>query len=99
MSDIKHDNEGRKGTFYVEDGGKRIAELAYMKADSSTINVYHTEVSESHRGGSIGHDLVDAAVEFARKDGLKVKADCPYAHRVLAKDEKYSNVFVDAQGE
>ena len=82
MMQIQHDEHGRKGAFYIDEDGEWIAELTYVK-DEGTMTIDHTEVDEKLRGEGIGEDMVKAAVEYARKEGLKIKPDCPYARKVI----------------
>jgi uncharacterized protein len=42
----------------------------------------------------VGEKLVDAAVEFARENELKITATCPYARKKLENTAEYSDVFV-----
>ena len=79
---IQHDEHGRKGAFYIDEDGEWIAELSYVK-NEGTMTIDHTEVDEKLRGEGIGEDMVKAAVEYARKEGLKIKPDCPYARKVI----------------
>lgn len=41
------------------------------------MNIFHAEVGPKLRGEGIGQDLVAAAVNFARKNGLKIIANMP----------------------
>src|SRR3982750_959261 len=82
MMQIQRDEHGRKGAFYIEEEGEWIAELTYVK-DDSQMTIDHTEVDEKLRGEGVGEDLVRAAVEYARANGLKVNAVCPYAKKVI----------------
>ena len=82
MMQIQHDEHGRKGAFYIDEDGEWIAELSYVK-NEGTMTIDHTEVDEKLCGEGIGEDMVKAAVEYARKEGLKIKPDCPYARKVI----------------
>jgi predicted GNAT family acetyltransferase len=87
MSDIQH----TAGHFFIEREGKRIAELTYRIAGGDAI-VDHTFVDDEFRGGTLARDLVDAAVQWARKEGHKVIAMCPYVRKVLDKRPDYADV-------
>jgi predicted GNAT family acetyltransferase len=91
--EIQRDEHGTKGAFYIDENGEWLAEMTYFKSGKSEITIDHTEVDESLRGEHIGEDLVAAAVKYARENGLKIKATCPYAHRVLAHNPEYADVF------
>ena len=89
---LRHE-EGRRGSFHIDDKGKSVARLDYFHPNPDTINVNHTEVSEEHRGQGLGQQLVDGAVSYARGKGLKVAAACPYARKILEKTADYADVF------
>ena len=91
--DIRHIGSKARGAFVIKKDHKRVAELTYKQEDGG-INIDHTEVDKGLRGQGVGEDLVKAAVEFARENGLKVTARCPYASKVLAQSDEYSDVYV-----
>ncbi len=91
--EIQHDEHGRKGAFYIDEDGEWIAELTYTR-NEDTITIDHTEIDEKLRGEGIGQDMVRAAVEFARSNGLKVRATCPYAHKVIERTPEFQDVLV-----
>ena len=83
--DIKHEENGKKGEFYIEEDGERPALIQYFQSKPGVINIYHTEVAESMGGRGVGRELVAAVVDHARKNSLKVAASCPYAKKVIDK--------------
>jgi predicted GNAT family acetyltransferase len=95
MMQIQRDEHGRKGAFYIEEDGEWIAELTYIK-DDGKITIDHTEVDEKLRGEGVGEDMVRAAVEYARQNGLKVEADCPYARKIIEATPDLQDVLADA---
>ena len=64
----------------TEDGAE--AELIYER-DGDRLYLIHTEVPDAFRGMGIGGELVAAALEVARRDGLVVVPWCPFARRWL----------------
>lgn len=70
-----------KGRFYAktENG---VAELLY-RINGKVMPIYHTFVPEMDRGHGIAEKLAVVAFEFAKKNGLKVKPDCPYITHFL----------------
>jgi len=91
---IQRDEHGRKGAFYIEEEGEWIAELTYVR-NNGTMTIDHTEVDEKLRGENIGEDLVRAAVEYAKENGLKINALCPYAKKVIEGTPEFKDVLVD----
>lgn len=92
MMKIGHEENKKKGTFFVVENDERLAELAWFKSAPGQITIYHTEVDPKLRGEGIGQDLVAAAVGYARENKLKVVATCPYAKRLIDKTPDYQDV-------
>jgi len=90
---IQREEHGRNGAFFIDENGEWIAELAYIKSGDGQITIDHTEVDEKLRGQGVGEELVKAAVDFARENGLKIKLICPYARKVFEKNPDYSDVL------
>ncbi|MEO8042447.1 MAG: GNAT family N-acetyltransferase [Acidobacteriota bacterium] len=89
---IQRDEHGRKGAFYIEENGEWIAELTYIR-NNGTMTIDHTEVDETLRGEGVGEDMVKAAVEYARENGLKIKPACPYAEKVIQRTPEFQDVL------
>ncbi|MEO8934932.1 MAG: GNAT family N-acetyltransferase [Xanthomarina sp.] len=92
--DIKHEDNGESGKFFIEIDNKQEAEMTYEYIDQYTINIDHTEVKEALKGQGIGSKLIEAAVKFMRKNNLKAVATCSYAITILEKKkEEYKDVI------
>ncbi len=74
------------------DGDKEIGECTYSQSDSMWI-IDHTYVDENYRGQDIAAKLVDAVVDAAREEGVRIIPLCPYAKRRFEEDEKYADVW------
>lgn len=59
--------------------------LYYEEYGILTLN--HTRVDKDYEGRQLGNLLVDFAVEYAKKNNLKVNAVCGFARKVLEKNE------------
>jgi uncharacterized protein len=90
---IEHDETSHRGTFFIEQEGKRIAELTYARASDSLIVIDHTEVEPSLRGQGVARNLLLAAVNWARASHIKVKPTCPYAVVQFARDQSIRDVL------
>lgn len=90
---IKQEIEGNKGSFYYQVDGEKKAEMTYSNAGADKIIIDHTEVDESLRGQGIGYKLVEAAVNFARENQIKILPLCPFAAAVFKKNSEYSDVL------
>lgn len=91
--DILHDDNGKKGVFYMEAEGERLAEMTYTWAGETLFIIDHTEVSEKLKGQGAGKKLVEAAVVFARKLRVKILPLCPFAKSVFDKTPEYEDVL------
>ncbi|MEQ1588435.1 MAG: GNAT family N-acetyltransferase [Cyclobacteriaceae bacterium] len=70
--DIERIEHGSKGAFIIKVNNKRLAEMTYSKAGDKLIIIDHTEVSDALRGKGAGKQLVTAAVEYVRKNQIKI---------------------------
>jgi len=89
--DILHETHGNRGTFFVQAGKDRIAELSYSFAGKDMF-VDHTFVDPEHRGGPLAASLVEAAVQHARRENRLIIPACPYVKSVFDKTPGYADV-------
>jgi uncharacterized protein len=88
---VIHDAE--KKEFRAELGAYR-AVLMYAKR-GDTLDLYHIYVPDPFRGGKVAVRILVAAFEYARKEGLKVVASCPFiADHFLGKFPEYQKGVV-----
>ena len=92
MNSIQHEHSGHRGAFFLERDGERLAQMTYTVAGSRVI-IDHTDVDDRLRGTGMGRKLVEAAVEWARKENTKLMPLCPYAKSVFDKTPEYSDVL------
>lgn len=90
---VEHNFDSKKGEFYILEGTKKIANLVYIYAGETKIIIEHTEVDPSQEGKGLGRQLVNAAVDFARKNSIKIMPLCPYAKRVMEGSDVYKDVL------
>lgn len=88
---IRHQRSEDRGEFVMERDGVRVGELTYSLA-GSRMTVLHTEVAASMRGSGAARKLVDAAVQWARAENLKVASRCSYASAVLDRTPQYADL-------
>ena len=90
---IQHKQSGNRGFFFVQPEGEEIlAELTYLLHDDQMV-IDHTEVDEALKGQSVGYQLVNTAVEYARTHHLKVIPVCTFAKAVFDKKPEYADVL------
>lgn len=89
--DVRHEAHGQRGTFFIQNGADRIAELTYSLAGKDWF-VDHTYVDPKHREGGTARLLVDAAVRRARDEKRFIIPACPYVKSVFDKTPEYADV-------
>ena len=92
MNEIQHEHSGHRGAFFLERDGERLAQMTYTVAGSRVI-IDHTDVDDRLRGTGTGRKLVEAAVEWARKENARLMPLCPYAKSVFDKTPEYADVL------
>lgn len=89
-STISHDKVGHKFTTTV-DGHE--GHVDYESGDGRIV-ITHTVVPAAIGGRGIARELVKAALEFARSEGLKVVPKCSYAADYLQKNPEYASLAI-----
>jgi predicted GNAT family acetyltransferase len=90
---VRHEEREGAGSFFVEVGGERLAELRYSRTSPKDVVLEHTDVSGKLKGRGVGRLLVEAAVAWARRTGTGVSASCPYARSVFDKSPELRDVL------
>lgn len=91
--EIKHNDNGEKGAFYIEVNGKSVAEMTYVWAGTDRIIIDHTGVGEILKGQGAGKLMLAEAVKFVRSKGIKIVPLCPFAKSVFDKTPEYNDVL------
>lgn len=91
--EIKLEQSGSKGSFYIEDNNIRMAEMTFSKAGDKLIIIDHTDVSDALRGKGAGKRLVEAAVNHARMYSVKILPLCPFAKSVFDRTPEFRDVL------
>lgn len=90
---IQNKKIGTKGMFYIEQEGKKVAEMVYSMPSPDKMIVEHTEVDDSLKGKNVGKQLVHHMVEFARANHIKVIPLCPFTNAVIKKTPEYQDIL------
>lgn len=90
---IQVEQTENNGAFYILQNNERVAEMTFVKPDRSTLTIEHTEVSEVLRGTGAGKKLVEYAVEYARKNELKIIPVCPFVLKTFERNAEYTDVW------
>lgn len=89
---IDHEHSGHRGAFVWIEDGEPLARMTYTVAGSRVI-IDHTDVDDRLRGKGAGKQLVKSAVEWARRENVKLMALCPFAKSVFDKTPGYRDVL------
>ena len=76
-------NNAAAHRFELEVDGQT-AFLDYQRSDDA-LTLVHTEVPPAFRGRHLGERLVQAALDAARSEGLRIVAVCPFVRAYLRK--------------
>jgi uncharacterized protein len=92
LAGIAHERLGHRGAFFISGDGRRLAEMTYS-ASPTLLIIDHTEVDDSLRGTGASAKLVQAAVELARAEKVRILPLCPFARHVFDKTPEYGDVL------
>lgn len=86
-------NESGRGSFFMEDDGKRVAEMVISVANNN-LTVFHTEVSEELKGQGVSTQLLDTMVAYARANNLRVIPLCAFVSVQFRRHpEKFKDIW------
>ena len=95
MKEIMHHQNENSGAFHLQLEGEKIGEITYRKDQDGVVTIDHTEVDPSHSGNGYAKELVAAAANFSKSQGLKVRALCPYAAKTMARHPEWKDLLVE----
>lgn len=91
--EIQQINDTKKGYFEAVEDGKEAGKMTYTWAGDSQFIIDHTEVSPEFNGKGVGKKMLMGAVDFARKNNVKIIPLCPFAKSVFDKVEDIRDVL------
>ena len=92
--EIGNENDGKRGSFFIEDNNTVIGKMDYMFAGPVKMVIVHTEVKEAYKGRGLGGRLVKAGVDYARQHHKKILPLCHFAKKVFGTTPEYSDVLI-----
>lgn len=92
--EINHRKEENKGAFVATENEVKAGEMTYSKAGEEKFIIDHTEVHPEFNGKGVGKQMVFAAVEYARENGIKILPLCPFAKAMFDKNKDIRDVLV-----
>ncbi len=91
--EIQQINDTKKGYFEAVEEGKEAGKMTYTWAGDSQFIIDHTEVSPEFNGKGVGKKMLMGAVDYARKNNVKIIPLCPFAKSVFDKVEEIRDVL------
>lgn len=91
---IQQEETGRNGSFVVNEGQERVAEMTYSLDDPNVMIIEHTAVAEVRRGNNLGYKMLQQAADYARQKKLSIIPQCSFAVAVF---EKQPGEFADVK--
>ena len=94
---LQHQDNGQQGEFFkLGENGQRVAEISYIWNGDQQIIANHTWVDHSLRGQSIAREMLDALIDFARDQQLKIVPACAYVEVMFRRDKSLQDVIAPA---
>ena len=93
MLEITPQHDALQGSLTARSEGQLVGHIDFVPVSPGVIDLNHTKVFPEFEGRGFGRELVRAAVDFARTEGLKLRASCPYARKVLDHNPDYRDVL------
>jgi predicted GNAT family acetyltransferase len=87
---VDHDSEAHRFTISVSSG---TAVLAYAPAGPGVLELYSTYVPTGDRGKGVAARLVEAAAEYARREGLRIIPSCWYVAHWLRQHPEHADLL------
>lgn len=85
--------EKNRGVVQLFSDGDKAGEMD-IAVNGKRLIVYHTEVKTEYEGKGFAKLLLNKLVSYARENGLKIVALCPYVHAQFKRHpEKFSDVW------
>lgn len=94
--EIIHKNSAKNGLFIAQKNGQRIGYISYDWLEHNILGLMHTVVNPEYRGHGVAKALLDATVNYARKNEIFIHAICSYAVKEFEKPE-YDDVNYSKQ--
>jgi uncharacterized protein len=82
-----------KGRAIMGSPDSPLAEMTFSKAGPQLIIIDHTDVTEQLKGKNAGRQLLNALVQKAREQQIKILPLCPFAKSVFDKDPSIRDVL------
>jgi uncharacterized protein len=86
--EVKNNTEAKRFEIQL---GDQLAMAEYMIAGKNII-FSHTEVPPEYEGQGVANKLAKVALDYARDEGYRVQALCPFIALYVRKHEEYQSI-------
>lgn len=86
---VRHDTAASRFIAEVNGG---IAVAAYEREDGRMV-LTHTSVPPAAEGQGVASSLAREALEYARREGLRVEAQCPFMSAFVGRHPEYQDLL------
>ncbi len=93
MITVNQTNDEKRGFFEASIDGNKAGLMTYTWAGDTRFIIDHTEVEPDYNGKGVGKEMVLKAVDFARKNNLKIIPLCPFAKATFDKNPDLGDVL------
>ena len=93
IMDMKLEETGTTGSFYIGTFDKKVAEISWKKHDGY-IEVDETRVDETLKGQGFGFKLFDVLIDHAREHSLKIKPVCSFVVKMFERHPEHQDLLV-----
>lgn len=91
MHVVEHENANKR--FLIQDNGGIAAVMTYVISSPELYIIDHTFVENAYRGQGLGDKLIEAMVEYARENDIKILPLCPFAKGRFERISEYADVL------
>lgn len=90
--ELTHKKEQKQ--FEARENGEMLGHMTYTWIGDDKFIIDHTVVEPPAEGKGVGKSLVMAAVDFARKNNMKIMPLCPFAKLIFDKNPDIHDVLM-----
>lgn len=91
---IKHRENSHKGSFYIEEGNKLLAEISYSFAGADKMvldqTIINNELSDRNKAGQ---ELLNTLINYSRNKNIKIIPLCRVAKTIIEQNPAYRDVL------
>ncbi|MDR3253953.1 MAG: N-acetyltransferase [Synergistaceae bacterium] len=78
-----------------DESGRVVAEVTFPPAGNGIVDINHTFVDDSLRGGGIASELLENAYDRIKSDGKKARLTCAYAVKWFEKRHDRRDILAE----